>query len=269
LRGAALLGLAAFTTVAVGACARAGDSDNAFGQRVRAYLLAHPEVIQEAEQKLQARMDSDEAALEQRARADLPLLRAAVERDPRDFVANPAGKLTVTEFYDYRCPHCANAASKVAALIGADQDVRFVFKEMPIFGPTSQHAARAALAVKKAGGDYLGLYRTLMATHPLDDAGIDRIALAHGARAADLGASPAADGHIAETTALFNKLDLGGTPAFIIGDQIVYGEDMDAVNAAIAKARASGARQTPASGLAPAAAGLRGRAPAPSAVQAN
>src|SRR5665213_903428 len=154
MRRAALLGFAILALAAVGACARAGasDSNDAFGQRVRAYLLAHPEVIQEAGQRLQAKADADEAAQEQKALADLPLLRAAVERDPRDFVANPAGKLTVTEFYDYRCPHCANAAPKVAALIGADQDVRFVFKEMPIFGAASRHAARAALAVKKAGG---------------------------------------------------------------------------------------------------------------------
>jgi len=225
---------------AVGACARAGDSDTAFGKRVRAYLLTHPEVIAEAEQKLQAKLDADEAAREQRGRADLPLLRAAVERDPRDFVANPDGKITVTEFYDYRCPHCANAAPKVIALIAADHDLRFVFKEMPIFGATSEHAARAALAVKKVGGDYLGLYQTFMATHPLDEADIDRLALARGARQADLGASPAADAQMTDTASLFNKLDLGGTPAFIVGDEIIYGEDMDAVNAAIAKARGAG-----------------------------
>ncbi|MGI8841750.1 MAG: DsbA family protein [Caulobacteraceae bacterium] len=239
MRRAALLGLAALTLAAVGACGRAGasNSDDAFGQRVRAYLLAHPEVIQEAAQKLQVKADADAAAQEQKARADLPALRAAVERDPRDFVANPAGKVTVTEFYDYRCPHCANAAPKVLALIGADPDVRVVFKEMPIFGATSQHAARAALAVKKAGGDYLGVYRAFMSTHPLDDVAIDRIAMAKGAKAADIAVNPAADRQMADTAALFDKLALGGTPAFIVGDAIVYGEDMDAVNAAIAKAK--------------------------------
>ena len=96
-----------------------------------------------------------------------------MEHDPRDFVANPNGRITVTEFYDYRCPHCANMAPKVAELIEKNPDIRFVFKEMPIFGATSEHAAYAAIAVKKAGGDYLGLYQALMATHPLDRA-IDR-----------------------------------------------------------------------------------------------
>ena len=130
-----------------------------FGQRVRAYLLAHPEVFQEAAQRLQAKDAADEADVMRRGRAQIPRLRAAIERDPADFVANPNGRVTVTEFYDYRCPHCVNAAPKVLDLIAAHPEVRFVFKETPIFGPTSEHAARAALAVKAAGGDGLAFYR--------------------------------------------------------------------------------------------------------------
>ncbi len=232
-------GLAA--ALMLGACQPASGDEAEFGKRVHAYLLAHPEVIQEAAQKLQVKMEAAAVASQQKAQADLPRLRGAVERDPRDFVANPAGKVTVTEFYDYRCPHCANAAPKVIALIKAHPDVRFVFKEMPIFGPTSEHAARAALAVKKAGGDYLRAYSTLMATHPLDDEAIDRIARAAGAHAADLAENAAADHQLADTGALFSKLSLGGTPAFIVGGQIIYGEDMDAVNAAVDKARGRGA----------------------------
>jgi protein-disulfide isomerase len=229
--------MAILGVLALGACDRSAARDDDFGNRVRAYILSHPEVIQEAVEKLQAKADADAAAAEDKARGQLPALRAALERDARDFVANPAGKITVTEFYDYRCPHCVNAAPKVLALIAANPDLRFVFKESPIFGATSQHAARAAIAVKKAGGDYLGLYKTLMATRGLDVAAIDRIALASGAARADLDTSPAADKQLADVAALFSRLDLGGTPAFIVGDDIIYGEDMDALDAAIAKAR--------------------------------
>jgi protein-disulfide isomerase len=149
----------------------------------------------------------------------------------------------VTEFYDYRCPHCADAAPKVLALIHDNPDVRFVFKEMPIFGPISEHAARAALAVKKAGGDSLGLYRTFMTTRALDDATIDRIALEKGAKAADLapGAAGAANAQLAQTTDLFTKLNLEGTPAFIVGDQIILGEDVATVSTVVAKLRSKGA----------------------------
>ncbi len=208
-----------------------GGSDAAFGARVRAYLLAHPEVIQESAQRLQAKYAADDAATMRNGRAQIPRLRAAIERDPADLVANPNGRVTVTEFYDYRCPHCVNAAPKVLDLIRAHPDVRFVFKETPIFGPTSEHAARAALAVKAAGGDGVAFYRELMTGGPIDDDAVDKLARQQGVITV-----PATNPHIAATAALFQKLALGGTPAFIVGDEVVYGEDMDAVAAALAKA---------------------------------
>jgi len=214
--------------MALAACGPSDGGDAAFGARVRAYLLSHPEVIQESAARLQAKLASDDEAAERRGRALLPRLRAAVERDPADFVANPGGAITVTEFYDYRCPHCVNAAPRVLALIHAHPDVRFVFKEMPIFGPVSEHAARAALAVKAAGGDYLGLYEQLMAARGLDDETIDRLARQKGAIQI-----PKTNAHLAATAALFSKLALGGTPAFIVGDTIVYGDDMDALDSAV------------------------------------
>lgn len=230
---------ALLASLALLGCQRAANGDDAtFGEKVRAYLLAHPEVLREVSQKLDAKDAADEDAAHRRAEASLPSVRAALEQDPADFTANPKGAITVTEFYDYRCPHCVNVAPKVLALIHTHPEVRFVFKEMPIFGPVSEHAAQAAWAVKKAGGDYIGLYQALMAAHGLDDTAIDRIALAHGAKLADLGPSGAraARAQIARNTRLFNQLDLGGTPAFIIGDQIIPGEDMDSLNAALAKA---------------------------------
>ena len=237
-RLAPLLALAGALAVAGCQKTRAAGDDQAFGQRVRAYLLAHPEVLQEAGQRLQAKLDAQDEADRRSAQKALPAVRASLEHDPRDFVANPGGAITVTEFYDYRCPHCINAAPNVVALIRRHPEVRFVFKEMPIFGPVSQHAAHAALAVKKAGGDYVGLYEAYMSTPSLDDATIDRLALAKGARPADL--APAAahqdDAKLAANAALFTRLDLEGTPGFIVGDQIVLGDDMKALGAAIERA---------------------------------
>lgn len=237
-----LLVLLASVGLVLTACQNRTTDDEAFGKRVRAYLLSHPEMLQEMSQRLDAKLVSAEDANRQRAASLLPSLRGAIERDPADFVANPGGAITVAEFYDYRCPHCAAAAPKVVALINSNPDVRFVFKEMPIFGPTSEHAARAALAVKNAGGDTLGIYTELMATHALDDEAIDRIALRRGARPGDLapGGAAAAAAHLAATASLFGKLSLEGTPAFVVGDQIILGEDMAAVGAAVAKIRAKG-----------------------------
>ncbi len=242
VRASAVLTVLTLTALALDACQRPASDDAAFGQRVHDYLLRHPEILEEMSQRMDAKLAADATSARRTARTRLPGLRAAIERDPQDFVANPAGRITVTEFYDYRCPHCANAAPAVIALIRANPDVRFVFKEMPIFGPTSEHAARAALAVAREGGDSLGLYQAFMSARALDDRAIDRMASEKGARPRDLGAAgaKAAEAHLARTGELFAKLNLEGTPAFIVGDDIILGDDLAAVTAALARARTSG-----------------------------
>lgn len=231
-----LLALAAGLILTLGACQQ-GDSNPAFGARVRAYLLEHPEVLQEAMNKLQ---DRQQAQAMQAARAALPRVRQALERDPRDFVANPNGRITLTEFHDYRCPHCANIAPHIVRLIRENPDVRVVFKEMPIFGDTSDRAAYAAIAVHRAGGDNLDLYNAFMTTHGLDDAGVARLAASHGASAATL-ADPAflraATAQLADIHALASDLGISGTPGFVIGDEIIVGEDLPAIQRAIAAQR--------------------------------
>ena len=225
------------------ACQPPSGDQTAFDARVKDYLMKHPHELRAALDKMQEAEDADaakaEASADLKARAALPSLRAALERDPRDFVANPNGSVTVTEFYDYRCPHCISIAPRVVSLIQTRPEVRFVFKEMPIFGDTSEHAARAALAAKAQGKDYLGLYAAMMAAHPLTDSEIDRLAAAKGVDLAAMDApeSLARDkSQIDDVQKLAEKLAIDGTPGFIVGDTIIHGEDFDGLAAAIAKA---------------------------------
>ena len=227
----------ALAALSVGGCQR---EDAGFDAKVKAYLMAHPEALRAAIDNMQAKEEAaEEAAADQKARAALPALRSALERDPRDFVANPNGKVTVAEFYDYRCPHCINIAPKVVGLIRSHPDVRFVFKEMPIFGATSEHAARAAFAAKQQGKDYVGLYEAFMGDHALDDAAIDKIAASKGVNIAQMNApaTKAADAQqLSDIADLFKALGFEGTPGFVVGDQFIRGEDFDGLVAAVDKA---------------------------------
>jgi len=242
MRLTALSGVVA-AALFLAACQPAQDSGASFDAKVKAYLLSHPDDLKAAIQKMQAKEDSDqakaEAADDTRAQSALPGLRAALERDPRDFVANPGGKVTVSEFYDYRCPHCINIAPQVVALIRAHPDVRFVFKEMPIFGSTSDHAARAALAAKAQGKDYVGLYEAFMSARPLTDQDVDRLAAAKGVDLTAMNA-PAAiakdQAQLDDVAKLAAKLAVDGTPGFIVGDTIIRGEDFDGLSTAITSA---------------------------------
>jgi protein-disulfide isomerase len=229
---------AAVAALGLAGCNRTADAD--FGAKVQAYLMSHPEALRKALDNMQAKEEAAQekanASDEAKAQAALPALRGRLEHDPADFVANPGGKVTVTEFYDYRCPHCINIAPKVVALIRSRPDVRFVFKEMPIFGATSEHAARAALAAKAQGKDYVGLYDAFMSDHALSDEDIDKLAAAKGVDIAAMNAPAtvaAANAHMAATADLAKQLAIEGTPGFVVGDSFVRGEDYDGLIAAI------------------------------------
>jgi protein-disulfide isomerase len=221
--------------LALTACEK--PADEAFGQRVRAYLLANPEVLEEVATKLN---EKKQLAAHTAAKDAIARHRAQLERDPRDFVANPNGKITVVEFFDYRCGYCKVAAPEVRKIIEENPDVRFVFKEFPIFGQVSDTAAKVALTAdgKRKG---LDLYSRWMGEKALNEAAIDRHLSAVGLDPAQVrraAAHPAIDRQIAEIRQLASALQIEGTPAFIVGDTLIPGADMDALRAAITVAKA-------------------------------
>lgn len=231
------LALAAVAALSVAGCSKS-PSDLQFNAKVRAYLLEHPEVLREAMAKLE---ENDRAAIAKAASDAIKSHRAAIERDPRDYVANPNGRITVTEFYDYNCGYCKAISPEVIALIRENPDVRFVFKEFHIFQePSSLRGARAAL-LSRSSGRYVQIHQQMMAQKPLQPAQVDAILRANGVDPAPLD-NPAAlrdiDRQLADIQALAATLHIEGTPGFVIGDTLVPGADMNAVKAAIAQARA-------------------------------
>jgi len=199
------------------------------GSNVRAYLLEHPEVLQEAQMALQTK--DAEAAVEetnQAAAANAGLL-APDARDPAFGPAN--AKVTVIEFFDFRCPGCKAVAHDYRALMAAHPEVRFVFKDWPILDRgddiTSLYAARAALAAHQQG-KYLEVYDALMTERALSIEAIDAILAAHGvdmARAKAAIAAPDTTRHIADIHTTAAALRLRGTPTFFVNGKASPGID--------------------------------------------
>ncbi len=231
----ALSGVAAFAAVGLSACQKMDDT--AFDSRVHAYLMAHPEVIREAAERLA----QNEKVAAQKASTDaIGKFRGQLEHDPRDFVANPDGKYTVVEFFDYRCGYCKLAAPEVVKLISENPDVRFVFKEFPIFGEVSDTAAKVALT-RQAKAKGVQLYQTLMSEKALDEAALDRHLTAIGLNPAETrkdAQHPLIEKQISDARALAEQLKIDGTPTFIVGDTMVPGADMSALRTAIAQLKA-------------------------------
>ena len=230
----------ALAAVSLAACQKMDDA--AFGARVKSYLLAHPEVLREAEVKL---AENDRLAAEKASSDAIARYRGALEHDSRDLVANPDGKITVVEFFDFRCGYCKLAAPQVVDLIQKNPDVRFVFKQFPIFGEVSDTAAQIALT-REAKAKGVQLYQVLMADHALDEAALDRHLTEVGidpAQARKDAEHPQIARQIKDAQVLATELKIDGTPAFIVGDTMIPGADIPALKTAITIAKDGGLKK--------------------------
>lgn len=209
---------------------------------VKDYLLEHPEVIEEAVRVLNARR---EAAEKNRAQAALTAHQDALRHHPMSPISgNTDGDITVVEFFDYQCDHCKRSLTSMVNLLENDKNVRIVWKELPILGPASRIAARAAMAAKKQD-KYLEFHIAVMGSRGrLNEQKIMSIASKVGLNTDRLQEDmkdPAIEAYLDETLQLANSLGIRGTPAFVIADTLVPGAIDDAgIKRIIAEARAGG-----------------------------
>ena len=87
-----------------------------------------------------------------------------------------------------------------------------------------------------------------MAQKPLDAAAIDRSLVAVGldpAATRAAAAAPAIERQIEDAHALARELKIEGTPAFVVGDQVIHGADIEALRAAVAAQRSAGLKRLP------------------------
>lgn len=216
------------------------DQTQAIETILRNYLVAHPEVLVEALQAYQAAQHEAEANRQREALlAHRGLLDGATSSP---VLGNPDGDVLMVEFFDYRCPYCRAVAPKVMESVRADGAIRLVMKEFPILGPDSVYAARAALAADQQG-KYGPFHAALMAAAgKLSEKAVLAIARDVGL---DIGrlqqdmASPEVDDELRRNAELAKALGIGGTPAFIIGDQLVPGAvELEDLRKLVAEARA-------------------------------
>jgi protein-disulfide isomerase len=218
----------AVSVVALGLAAAAyANSGGDFDARVRAYLLKNPEILQEVSLALEQKAQQAQIA-QSRVHADEMTARIAknpslLTVEARDPAFGPAdARVTVIEFFDFRCPGCKATAPDVLRLMQAHPDVRFVFKDWPILDrgtdDVSHYAARAAQAAHR-DGKYLAVFRALMAEPALSKAAIDRILTANGVAlpaAHAVMASPETSRHLADVHTSATAIGLLGTPTFFI-----------------------------------------------------
>ncbi len=252
LRGAGLLalGLLLSATPAL-APAHAADGEPPFSEPkrqeiesiIRDYITNHPQVILDA-----VRQHQTNAAVESKVRVQTALISARdeLENDPSSpTVGNKNGDVTIVEFFDYQCGYCKSVFPDVRDLIETDGNIRYVLKEFPVLGPPSTIAARASLAVWAEYPErYFDYHAALMSVRgTLSEERVLKVAEDLGMNPNQLRSTmfePKIDNKILSVRDLATRLELRGTPAFVIGDEVIPGAvSPDALKDLIDRARRS------------------------------
>ena len=191
---------------------------------VHDYLLREPEVLAEALRLLQQRQSS---AAAQKAKQAIRNHQQALLSDQSSPVeGNAQGKVTIVEFFDYRCVHCRRVASTIDQLVRSNASVRVVYKNFPVLGEPSVLAARAAVAAQQQGG-WPKLHRAMLAyegdftTETLLKLGTS-VGLDSGKLKTDM-MSPATDKALQANLTLAAALGVDVTPTFVIGERVIRG----------------------------------------------
>jgi protein-disulfide isomerase len=163
---------------------------------------------------------------------------------PADPVAgNPNGDVTIVEFFDTRCPYCRKLEPVMDSFLAKDGRVRLVYKDLPILGPASVLGTKALLAAQKQ--DAYGKMRDAVMKLPPDTT-LQQIKATAGTLGLDWPRlardmeDPSVQARIDANLKLAHELGIQGTPALVIGNDLVPGAvDLPELTKAVAEARRS------------------------------
>lgn len=223
----------AMTVAACSPAGEAGELDKGQVEKiVKEYLLENPEVIRDA---LIALNEKEE-------KAAFEAVKDNIYKDKRDpVIGHKDAKVTIVEFFDYNCGFCKRSTNWLQESIEKyPDDVRVIFKELPILNaPSSRAAAKAALAAERQG-KYEGMHFELMAQRSLSTEKINAIAKELGLDMElfekDM-ADPMLSAHIEDNIETARQIpSFGGTPHFMINDEQFSGADTARLQALLEKA---------------------------------
>jgi protein-disulfide isomerase len=210
---------------------------------VREYLIAHPEVLEEAMNELTKRQAAADA---EKHEASVAKNADVIFNSPRGvMVGNKDGDVTMVEFFDYNCGYCKRAMTDMLDLMKSDPKLKVVLKEFPVLSQGSVEAAQVAVAVRMqdpSGKKYLDFHQKLLggrgaadkarAMAAAKDAGLDMARLEKDLSSQEVRAT------LEENMKLAESMGMNGTPSYVIGKQVVIGAvGLDSLKEKISTAR--------------------------------
>jgi len=180
------------------------------------FILKNPQVIEQTLQNLNL----------ERSEKNFKLALTELRKIPNPKLSSANTDVTVYEFFDYNCGYCKSVMQNIFNVHKKDKKVEIVFVEYPILSNSSLSAAKASLAARNQN-KYFEFHSKLMKhTGKIDD----KLLLSFS-KELKIDTKKLKSDYSNEKLMLIinknreiaNRLNLRGTPAFIIGNKIYPG----------------------------------------------
>lgn len=213
--------------------------------QIAKWIAKNPKAIIESVTAMQ-KAEMEKAEKEQRriVEEQIPAKMGELINDKLDgSFTNGKADVHIVEFFDYNCGYCKRVESTLSEL-KSEKNIKIIYKEYPILGKASEELAKVAIAVNIAfPSKYSLFHHKLMKSSARTKEEAIKIAGGAGINVASLKSALTKNAKkindkIAKNRELARSLGINGTPAFIIGKELIPGavgiEDM---KKAIQKAR--------------------------------
>ena len=214
-------------------------------QLIKEYIEQNPRVILASVENMQKKEYEEMAKKAKTAINDKKNELQGKEGEINLVAGNKDGDVVITTFLDYNCGYCKSSNRSIKELITKDPNVKVVFKELPVLGPPSQKLAKMALAVYLLDKEkYMEFHNILMDGPAISDeklADILKKLNIDNKKLDELMNDPRIQKELEEVASLSSQLGIRGTPAFIIGDELIPGAiDLNSMLEKVKLIRANG-----------------------------
>lgn len=212
---------------ATGKTGSANMDTDAIKQIVRDVIKNEPQVMVDSLRAYQEDMQQSANSEASKALKDDGVRNAVLNDEDLPYAGNGNGDHVIAEFFDYDCPVCKMQFKVFQEMLKKDPELKIVFHEFPIFGPTSEENSHLGLAVSKLYPEkYYEFHSKMMEGkgHETDTKRTYAIMKELGfdiAKVEKMSKSDEVQKQLLKSRELGEKLRIQGTPAVIIGDELI------------------------------------------------
>ena len=214
-----------FMTIALTSLSNTVLSDDT-NEKIKEYILRNPEVIIKSLQNYEKRLESEKNIKNKKIIKDNYSEIFYSKNNLYD--GDYSSKKVIVEFFDYNCSYCKRVHNDIASLLDKQKNLKVIYKNFPILSENSVQLAKYAIIISEIDhGKFLkfhhellnlkGLIKTDKLLEILKKIDVDEQLLKQKLN------DPLIEKKLESDINLAKKLRLRGTPAFVIGEEIIFG----------------------------------------------